>query len=164
MGGENAIGDDTWEYAQPLDPNATGSPTRGLAPLAVRLSAKPSGGIAPYAYNWSFDDGTPNATTADVARTFYDPGNYTVTLLVENAAGFTAEYQVIIEVEPASSSPTTALSTADLYGIVGAIVLLAVAILVAAVLLSRRKSGPPPTPAWSSAPTAPPARPPSSGS
>ena len=315
VGGVNSFGDDTWEYVQPIHPNATGSPTSGLAPLVVSLSANPSGGVAPYFFNWSFDDGTPNATTADVAHTFHDPGNYTVTVLVEDSAGFTAHAQLVIEVEmgeengtlaftqtglagdtewsvtvgssvwtstsggvanpltpgsysytvgavagysptpssgmatvsegevttvpltfaPASgwiagtvtpdsatvrvdgsvvttsdgafnvsvpagfhsiqanaagyaayynnvsvsggktthltilepalsSSTTTALSSAEFYGIVGAILALAVAVLVAALLLSRRRGRPPPTQAWSSASGAPPAQPPSSGS
>ena len=116
VGGENSLGDDTWDYLQPLHPNATGSPMSGPAPLAVGLNANPSGGVPPYSFNWSFDDGTPNATTADVDHTFHDPGNYTVTVLVEDSIGLTAQAQLVVDVEVSGDTGTLAFTQTGLPG------------------------------------------------
>ncbi|MGV6817325.1 MAG: PKD domain-containing protein [Thiotrichales bacterium] len=77
----------------PLAPDAafTATPTTGVAPLEVSLSAAdssdPDGQIS--AYRWDFGDG---ATGSDLSTTHsYDqPGSYTITLTVEDDSGLTA--------------------------------------------------------------------------
>jgi PKD repeat protein len=97
VGGVNLFGQDTWEYVPAVHANATASVTAGVVPLAVSFTASPTGGTAPYRFNWSFDDGTPNSTVADVTHTFQVAGNYTVTLVVEDSVGHFAGAVFIIE-------------------------------------------------------------------
>lgn len=172
VGGANDFGDDTWEYSS-YDLNASASPLSGIAPLTFNFSANPTGGVAPYTFIWSFDDGTKNSTTAAGSHTYHNPGNYTVTLTVDISPGVVGhagyEIQVAAPTPPPTPPPTpapkpvvTSFSNTDLYAIIGAILVLAVAILVAAVLLRSR--GRPPTPArtWNAPTEGPPPRPPSS--
>ncbi len=95
-------------------------------------------------------------------------GTYTLTLNVSSASGVSAHDSVSFTVTaapPVVSKTTPALTNAELYGIVGGLVVLAVAIIIAALIVrSRRTQGPPPAQAWSSQSGAPPpANPPSSG-
>lgn len=102
IGGTNDFGNDTWEYEIPsaFDANATLTPGSGFAPLKVSFSSHPAGGTAPYRYNWSFGDGSPNSTAAAGTYTFNEPGNYSVTLSVEDAAeGFAQALFTVVVAE-----------------------------------------------------------------
>lgn len=54
------------------------------------------------AYNWTFGDGT-NATGSTPSHTFDDPGTYTVTLNVSDAAGHYANDSLVLSVNAVSS-------------------------------------------------------------
>lgn len=149
VGGINDFGDDTWEYSS-YNVNASVSPMSGSAPLTFNFSSDPTGGFAPYSFNWSFDDGTSNSTSASGSHIYHDPGNYTVSLTVHPSTGGIGHESFEIQVASLTPLPTpvtTTFSNTDLYAIVGAILVLAVAILVAAVQMRSR--GRPPTPAQS---------------
>jgi len=79
---------------------ATATPSSGLGPLSVTLSAAgstdPDGTIT--SYQWAFGDGTPNGSGATITRTYANPGNYTATLTVTDNRGGTATATVAIAV------------------------------------------------------------------
>jgi PKD repeat protein len=60
----------------------TDTPAVGQAPLTVDFAAGGSGGLGPFAYNWSFGDGSPNSTSADPSHTYAEPGAYGVQIQI----------------------------------------------------------------------------------
>jgi hypothetical protein len=85
-----------YERADTLGCSYAGTPTRGLAPLLVAFTAATAGGSTNgLYYRWDYDnDGVfdeEGEDKKDVSRSF-DPGFYTVRLVVTNAAGEVAEY------------------------------------------------------------------------
>ncbi|HTT35207.1 MAG TPA: PKD domain-containing protein, partial [Thermoplasmata archaeon] len=87
-GGSNNFEGTTWAFEDGLTAAPTASPTEGVAPLTVSFGPGPSlGGTPPYRYNWSFGDGSANATIADPTHTYSSPGSYTVDLVVNDSAG-----------------------------------------------------------------------------
>jgi plastocyanin len=67
--------------------SAAADPNAGEAPLGVTLTGSASGGTPPYAFSWSFDDGTPADANQVADHTFAAPGTYDVTLSVQDGAG-----------------------------------------------------------------------------
>ncbi|MBV6441436.1 MAG: PKD domain-containing protein [Haliscomenobacteraceae bacterium CHB4] len=64
----------------------TASPTSGCGPLTVQFTNQSSGN--PTNYNWSFPGGNPSSSTQQNPVVVYNnPGTYSVTLTVSNAAG-----------------------------------------------------------------------------
>jgi PKD repeat protein len=59
------------------------------APAAVSFTSTPTGGLAPYAYVWTFGDGT-SATSQNPVHTYVTAGTYTVNLSVTDANNATA--------------------------------------------------------------------------
>ena len=83
----------------PLSVVASADKTTGTVPLAVTFSATATGGTAPYSYMWSFGDGhTESSETA--SDTYTQPGSYTSTVTVTDAAGGQATASVTITVSP----------------------------------------------------------------
>lgn len=94
-----AYNDDTdlyWHHheagtAPPVPPVAefTGAPTSGTSPLAVTF-ANTSTGTSPLTYAWNFGDPASGASNTSAVRNpvhTYDPGTFSVSLTVTNAAG-----------------------------------------------------------------------------
>ncbi len=69
--------------APPLILTATANVTQGPAPLRVQFVADASGGVPPYAWWWTFGDGTGSATSSPV-HVFAGPGVYTVSVQVND--------------------------------------------------------------------------------
>lgn len=113
VAGENDLGTDTWAYRVPLGVNATVSPTIGAAPLSVAFNATGGAGAAPYAYRWSFDDRTPNATVANGTHLYHVPGNYTVTLTVSDSIGDVASVSFQVQVVFAPLTVDASVSPAE---------------------------------------------------
>jgi len=72
--------------AGPQPPTAafTGSPTSGVAPLAVQFTDQSTGD--PTTWSWTFGDGG-TSTAQSPSHTYVSPGTYTVSLTVTNANG-----------------------------------------------------------------------------
>jgi PKD repeat protein len=65
---------------------ASATPTTGPAPLAVQFSATLQGGTAPYAYSWTFGDGS-TSTEAAPTHVYAADGSYNVVLAVVDLGG-----------------------------------------------------------------------------
>ncbi|MFN7920957.1 MAG: glycoside hydrolase family 44 protein [Bryobacteraceae bacterium] len=91
---------------------AAGSPTSGVAPLAVNFSSAgsndPDGTIA--SYLWNFGDGA-TSTAANPSHSYTAAGSYTAVLTVTDNRGATAKAQVAITVSP---DPTTIAAPTNL--------------------------------------------------
>ena len=59
----------------------------GPIPLTVNFHVYSFGGVQPIEYIWDFDDGTGEFTGSDVTHTFYEVGEYEVSVHGEDAAG-----------------------------------------------------------------------------
>ena len=68
---------------------------QGKASLVIHIHDASSG--SPTSWQWSFGDGTRNATTRDVTHTFTKAGYYNVVLTVTNAKG-RSSYKMRIKV------------------------------------------------------------------
>jgi PKD repeat protein/lysophospholipase L1-like esterase len=101
----------------PLAASFSGSPTNGLAPLAVTFTDTSIGEITNRF--WEFGDGgTTNTTTNSIVYT-YSPGTYTVTLIASGAAGASTNTKPdYIAVIPSPS--TIAVNAGYLYDSLGA--------------------------------------------
>ncbi len=71
-----------------LDADFTASPTSGPAPLTVQFTDTSTG--TPTAWTWAFGDGV-TSTDQHPVHTYTDPGTYTVSLTVDDAAGSDTE-------------------------------------------------------------------------
>jgi len=84
-------------------------PNQGPNPLTVYCSSQVAGGAPPYTYDWSFGDGTPDATTPSVVH-IYAAGTFTLTLTVTDADGVEVEASAPVVVSaaipPATFTPT----------------------------------------------------------
>ncbi len=127
-----------------MAPNVT-STTVGSS---VTFTAVGSGGTGPLSYDWSFGDGT-TGTGATVTHSYASPGNFTVTVWVNDTVGGSSERSVTIDVSmPTSSAPGSGSSGIGDAGI-GAIaaVLVVIGVVGAVLLLRRRKTRDPTSPA-----------------
>ena len=67
-----------------LKANFNANPTSGCAPLVVQFSDSSSGN--PSSWKWDLGNGT-NSVLQNPSVAYFDPGTYTVKLLVKNAYG-----------------------------------------------------------------------------
>jgi hypothetical protein len=84
----------------PLSVTATASPFSSPVPSTVAFGARAVSGSTPYYYNWSFGDGSPNATTQFVNHTFHTIGSYRVNVTVVDALGEVASNWLMVNVTP----------------------------------------------------------------
>ncbi|MBL8447931.1 MAG: PKD domain-containing protein [Zoogloeaceae bacterium] len=85
---------------QPPIASASGSPTTGIAPLAVNFSSAgssdPDGGSL--SYDWDFGDGSAHSTVANPAHVYSSTGNFTAILRVTDPTGRSGTAQVPVTV------------------------------------------------------------------
>ena len=86
----------TLNTVAPLSCSASANPTSGTKVVTVQFSSSCSGGVAPYSYNWQFNDGTGSSSTAqNPSYTYYfttdvSPSIYYPTLTVTAQGGFSS--------------------------------------------------------------------------
>lgn len=95
---------------------ASATPETGPSPLTVDFTSDVSGGAAPYAYLWSFGDGSASTGEAP-SHVYWGIGSFLATLTVTDAAGATGSAYLTINVAnatcgnctlvPAISAPTS---------------------------------------------------------
>jgi PKD repeat protein len=88
-----------WDASLP-NVSVTASPNSGYSPLAVEFTSSVSGGTPPYVYNWSFGD-SGSSVQQNPSHTFYNAGDYTVTLTVTDAENNQDNEAVIVSVTEA---------------------------------------------------------------
>lgn len=82
---------------------ASATPTSGAAPLPVALSARVTGGTAPYTVSWNYGDGSAAGTLLNESHTYSLSGSYSATVTVTDAKSYTASASVAISVTSATS-------------------------------------------------------------
>ncbi len=93
---------------QPLSTSLTYSPSVPSPGITVSFSATATGGISPYAFSWTFADGT-SATGSSPTHVYSSQGSYNVTLTANDSNGHTAKSSKIVSVKSQVSytfSPT----------------------------------------------------------
>ena len=83
------LGDSVEALGLALHVTTTHLPKSGAAPLTVAFTSAPTGGVAPYSYNWSFGDGT-YSSIADPSHVFSSSGSFEVNLTVTDLTGAVA--------------------------------------------------------------------------
>ncbi len=125
------------------------SPKTGLAPLSVTFNANVKGGAQPYVFNYNFGDGYASQGQI-VIHTFYQPGNYNVTVGVTDQEGNTTGAWTVVRVTaPPAQSGLNAffdnvggLFLSVVEGIVEvAVVVLPIAAVGAAVIIPLQRRG-----------------------
>lgn len=94
--------------AAPPVASFSASPTTGTAPLVVTLTDTSSGSIT--SRSWNLGDGTTAATQV-VAKTYSNPGTYSVTLTVNGSGGSTTATQSISVTAPTATGGTGGTGT-----------------------------------------------------
>ena len=77
---------------EPLEASFTANVTVGNAPLTVQFTDESTGDIAT-SWSWDFGDGSTSTEQSPV-HTYVSAGNYTVSLTVSNAYGFSTETKI----------------------------------------------------------------------
>ena len=113
----------------------------------VSAFAHPSGGVSPFSFTWSFDDGTPEQSGVATNHSYRAPGRYDVSLWAQSGDGSVANATTSMIVPPTgcvphptgpppgTTAPTTPALATDVV-VVGGILL---GIAGAAVWLARRR-------------------------
>jgi len=128
-----------------LSTNASASVSGGAAPLRISFTSATTGGTPPYRHRWDFGDGGSSAASAD-NHTYAAPGEFNVTLTVQDAANHSATSTLHVSVLAGPGGP--GFQDSALPWLVAGIVTAAAAAGVAAFLVLRRRrlAPPPPSP------------------
>lgn len=78
--------------------NFTSTPPNGTFPLSVSFVASVFGGVPPFVFQWSFGDGTANATTTDANHIYQSPGTFLATLRVRDSTGAVSTWSRTLQV------------------------------------------------------------------
>ncbi len=119
--------------------SASSDHNKGPAPLNVAFSARPTGGLSPYTYQWWFGDGAIS-TERDPTHKYQNPGNFTVVVTLSDSANNQRTETLRITVDPPASF-VSGSPAGLLLGLIGFLVLLVtmlLALLVAAKRQTRR--------------------------
>lgn len=132
----------------PLEVRLTASATAGFAPLAVQFSSAISGGVPPYSYRWT-SGGNTLGTGASLSHSFDAPGQYSVTLSVNDSSPSPQTNRTSITIDVAAGSSGSGgppLTGDDLYFLAGGIAVLAGGLLLAMRRRQRELPSPPSEP------------------
>jgi outer membrane protein assembly factor BamB len=97
-------GDNVTAFDLALHLQATRSTQSGPAPLTVNFTARATGGVPAYVYNWSFGDGT-HSSSQDPTKVFTMPGKYSVRLTVTDVTGVAVAASFTITVTAPDRGP-----------------------------------------------------------
>ncbi len=141
--------------ALPLAVSVAASPTTAAIAEQVNFTAAPTGGVAPYTYDWEFGD-QATSTSQDPGHAFAAVGTYNVSLVIHDSKGTSAGAYVLVSVA-SGAQPTSSTVPVWELGLIVLIVLLLAFLFVFLVWRRRKKQAPPtPTAAGAPPPTGPP--------
>ncbi len=126
--------------AAPLTVTVRASASTAQVNQTVDFSSQPSGGTPPYAFHWSFGDGT-SASTQNASDAYARGGTFTATLFVNDSDGHSVNRSVSITVQ-AGTGPNSSSGTSP-YVWLGLGAGVAVVALLIAYVVARRRSAPP---------------------
>ena len=115
-----------------LEALVVASVTSGSPPLTVRFTGSAVGGSAPYAYAWSFGDGSTGSDAQNPVHTFNGSGVYTVELTVTDSRGSGATQTVRVTT---SATGFLGLPDGEGYYLLGGVALM---IFVLVLFVGRR--------------------------
>ncbi|HUJ77510.1 MAG TPA: PKD domain-containing protein, partial [Thermoplasmata archaeon] len=104
------------ESARVLAVGLSATPDRAIAPAPVALAAGVTGGIAPYAYSWTFGDGGSSSTGPEVAHTYSSPGTFAVDVTVTDRTGSVARQTTNVSIAVAESVTVVANTSSSQVG------------------------------------------------
>jgi len=81
---------------QPLTPSFTYSPSTPSPGVSVSFTATAAGGVPPYSFAWSFNDGSTGSGSS-VTHSYSAQGNYTVSLTVKDSVFPTPHSQIVTQ-------------------------------------------------------------------
>jgi PKD repeat protein len=91
----------------PLAVTTIAFPTSGAAPLFTNFSTLPTGGLPPYAFLWTFGDGSSSSTLSDPSHVYTTAGSFNATVTVTDSANHVTSAGVsVLVVRPMSVAPT----------------------------------------------------------
>ncbi len=86
---------------------ATADVTEGFAPLTVAFTSTASGGIPPYTYVWTFDDGGTSSAPSP-SHSFLISGTFSVVLTVSDSAQRSGSHSILVTVHAPVSVASSA--------------------------------------------------------
>jgi hypothetical protein len=111
----------------------------GNFPASVQFESTVSGGAPPYAYRWSFGDGTTNSTQANPVHSYAKIGTWNVTLKVSDSVGAQAYSNFSLVVVPPSCAVPLEVFSWEPYLVGFGIVVLALVSIAIGVHYYRRR-------------------------
>ncbi len=118
------------------------SASSGRSPLRVEFTPQATGGEPPYTYDWEFGDGDTSAQ-AKPSHTYRDPGNYTVTFRVTDAAGNTESRTttIIVTASPGGAPTSPAAPLPNGFPSIAIVLVASAALLALGTLYFGKRSG-----------------------
>jgi PKD repeat protein len=95
-----------------LNASVTGNVSIGAAPLSTYFQSQVTGGVPAYTYIWQFGDGN-TSSIPEPTHVYAEPGTYTASLIVADAAGHTDFAHWTLEVFPGGSDLNLQIRTSS---------------------------------------------------
>lgn len=89
------------------------STSEGIFPLRVKFYPFIIGGTAPFTFEWDFGDGSAKSTEREPTHVYNEPGDYIVTLKVQDATGLQTQCSRMVKVTAVSAKVITGLVFAE---------------------------------------------------
>jgi PKD repeat protein len=150
--GHTATSSEMVRAIEVLKGTAMATPANASSGTVISFSGTASGGVPPYAYTWSFGDGT-GSTGQNVSHSYSVAGNYTVVFCVNDSAREMAcgGHTLVISASAGALTLIPGLSATEGFLLIGA--LAAVVVIVGVILtVRRRRAAPVGPPAQAEAP------------
>jgi PKD repeat protein len=159
LAGESATGWANLTVNSPLASSSISTPSTTFAPnTAVTMNVTASGGTPPYAYNWTFDDGS-FSHAASPTHDWLNSGVYDLRVNVTDAGGGSVVRTLVLNVTSPSGTHS-GLGSGLEYAYVVVAVLVVIATVAVVWLVVRRRRAPPVHPPVPITTEAPPEHPP----